>query len=80
MTSILFALLMAMQQQIDAEKPLRSVPAISYLQPASRPCNLSSGPFLTCYTGPELRWTCLDKSRALLQSEDGQRFCIKIQD
>ena len=58
--------------------PPIDVPAIQEERPSPYPCNLSSGPFAVCITGPEKVWTCQDKSRVLLISEDGVRHCIRF--
>lgn len=57
------------------------VPAVSHEVPAPYPCNIApkseNGAMLAvCITGPETHWTCSDKSRVLLESEDGVKHCV----
>lgn len=59
-------------------------PAIQITVPASHPCNIDPGGssdgtrFAVCITGPETHWTCADKSRVLLHSEDDQHYCLSM--
>lgn len=55
------------------------VDAIQLERPAPYPCNIDSGTTLMCITGPEKYWTCADKQRVLLTSEEGKHFCMKVQ-
>lgn len=60
------------------------VPSVSIEVPAPHPCNLDPGPvghpggmvYASCLTGPETHWTCTEKSRVLLEGEDGVKHCI----
>ena len=54
------------------------VPAIEEIRPARFPCNLTPTGSTACTTGDESYWTCADKSRVLLQAEDGTRHCISL--
>ena len=62
----------------DQRSAYLDVPAIEEERPSPHPCNLSRGPFSVCITGPEKVWTCQDKARVLLTSEDGVRHCIRF--
>ncbi len=59
------------------------VDAIQITVPAPYPCNLNHnmpgtlGP-TSCLTGPEMHWTCGDKERVLLTSEDDKHYCFKV--
>ena len=79
-------LVVAMLFWLGPESPQEPtvVPAIQEVRPAPYPCNLPNRTVghvttLACITGPETFWTCADKGRVLLRSEDDKRYCLRVE-